>query len=86
MRIPTVCPKCGEETLHHVDIAVAAGALLCGTSVLLSSQCHRIGWSASAQEMQQIRQYLAALLPAIRAEPASGRAVRRRPTRQRPRA
>jgi hypothetical protein len=55
---PITCPKCRRESLSSLPAAKINLALLSGGHLALRSRCHGIEWQASAQEIEQIRQYL----------------------------
>jgi hypothetical protein len=59
--LPVVCPKCGNEHLTEVPIAVVADALIKNESVYLRAACHDAAWNASPTEIEQSRQYLGAM-------------------------
>jgi len=61
IRLPVVCPQCGEERLADFSVAVLADSLMGKNTVELHSSCHRVTWTASASEREQIRQYLASV-------------------------
>jgi hypothetical protein len=48
IRIPVVCPQCGDECLAELPIADLAGSLLADDMVELHSSCHQISWTATA--------------------------------------
>jgi hypothetical protein len=56
---PITCPKCKQESLSRLPAALIKGALL-RERLILRSRCHTVEWVASAQEMEQIREYLLA--------------------------
>jgi hypothetical protein len=55
---PITCPKCEKESLSKLPAATINRALFEEERLLLRSPCHGIEWRASAQEVEQIRQYL----------------------------
>jgi hypothetical protein len=59
IRLPIVCPKCGDELLTEFPVALLAESLLTRDDVQLHSSCHQITWTASPSEREQIREYLA---------------------------
>lgn len=59
LRIPISCPVCGRETLSGFPVSTVASALLSGIPLTLRADCHE--WCASANEMEQIREYLSCL-------------------------
>jgi hypothetical protein len=60
IRFPVICPKCGNELLTEMPVAVVAVGLIRGTSIQLFADCHGVAWSASPREIEQIREYLGA--------------------------
>jgi hypothetical protein len=58
--VPVTCPLCAKEQLRALPIATAAEALLSGSVLLLSSECHG-QWIATKSQREQIRSYLAGL-------------------------
>jgi len=63
IRVPVVCPQCGDECLAELPVADLAGSLLADDTVELHSSCHQISWTATASEREQIREYLASVSP-----------------------
>ena len=61
LRFPVVCPECGAEHLAALPLEVVVRRLYEGTHIRLHAPCHRIGWNASPWEIEQIRDYVAAL-------------------------
>jgi hypothetical protein len=61
IRLPVVCPQCGDERLAEFSVAVLAESLMAKNTVELHSSCHHVTWTASASEREQIRQYLASV-------------------------
>jgi hypothetical protein len=57
---PITCPKCKRESLSSLPTAIINGALFRGR-LILRSGCHPVEWVASAQEIEQIREYLWAI-------------------------
>ena len=55
------CPDCALESVSVMSIAVIAGGLLSGQSLLLHSNCHDRYWTASFTEREQLRKSLAVL-------------------------
>ena len=63
IRFPVTCPICGNEQLEEHPVANVAAALLTRAEPLqLDMRCHDQRWSAREYELEQIRDYLAALL------------------------
>jgi hypothetical protein len=60
VKFPVVCPKCGNEHLTEVPIAVVADALIKNECVYLRAVCHDAAWNASPTEIEQSRQYMGA--------------------------
>jgi hypothetical protein len=54
---PITCPECNTESLSQLPAAMIKGALL-RERLILRSRCHPVEWVASAQEIEQIREYL----------------------------
>ena len=63
VRLPVVCPVCGNGEVQEFEVATLAAALLKGASISLNSACHGATWDASAREVEQFRQYLGAITP-----------------------
>jgi hypothetical protein len=61
IRFPVTCPECGEEGLGEYALADVASALIESNPLRLSSPCHPIEWQAAPHEIEQIREYLAAM-------------------------
>jgi hypothetical protein len=59
-RFPVTCPKCGNEVLAELPVAVVAIGLIRGTTIRLFADCHGVSWNASPLEIEQIREYLGA--------------------------
>ena len=64
IRFPVTCPKCGNESLGEYALADVAAALNASRPLRLSSPCHPQGWQAAPNEIEQIREYLAAIAKA----------------------
>jgi hypothetical protein len=62
VRFPVICPRCGEESLTEVSIALAAEALMRNEGAQLKAACHNLYWTASPAEMQQLRKYMGAVI------------------------
>jgi hypothetical protein len=60
LRIPVVCPECGNEPLIELPAPFLAEALVVGDSIRLHASCHGKVWSASGIEREQLRSYLEA--------------------------
>jgi hypothetical protein len=60
VRFPVLCPTCASEMLTAVPVKAVAAALINGGTVRLHATCHDKWWDATAIELQQIREYLAA--------------------------
>ena len=60
VRFPVFCPTCAAERLVTVPVAVIAAALVKGGTIRLHASCHDKWWDATAVELQQVREYLAA--------------------------
>jgi hypothetical protein len=58
--VPVTCPRCGGESLKRLAVSVVAEALIAGTLLRLSTDCHCVEWDATAVELEQIREYLIA--------------------------
>ena len=61
IRFPVTCPTCGEERLGEYALADVAAALIGSNPLRLISNCHRLEWHAGSREIEQIREYLAAV-------------------------
>jgi hypothetical protein len=64
VRFPVVCPKCGTERLAEISVAVVTDALRRGSDLCLVATCHDVIWTASELELEQIQEYLGAVLSA----------------------
>jgi hypothetical protein len=62
VRFPVTCPNCGSERLTEFPVNVVADALLRGEDICLVATCHDVIWDASELELEQIREYLGAVL------------------------
>jgi hypothetical protein len=58
IRFPVTCPRCGNELLAEMPVAVVATGLIRATRIRLFADCHGTSWDASALEIEQIREYL----------------------------
>jgi hypothetical protein len=66
IRFPVRCPECGTEELQEYAVAAVAGALLTReTPLMLSVRCHGASWAATPEELDQIREYLGAVLSSL---------------------
>jgi len=76
VKFPVVCPKCGMERLTEIPIDVVADALQRGSDICLVATCHDVIWTATELELEQIDEYLGAVLSAELAqdqyEPSDG--------------
>jgi hypothetical protein len=61
IRFPVACPQCGEESLGEYAVVDVAAALLKSSPLILASPCHHQQWQATPKEIEQIREYLAAV-------------------------
>ena len=64
VRFPVNCPLCARELLTQLPAAEVARALTAGSAIRLRAACHDIYWDASALEVEQIREYFYAVVPA----------------------
>ena len=64
VRFPVNCPLCARELLTKLPAAEVAQALTAGSAIRLRAACHDIYWDASALEVEQIREYFCAVVPA----------------------
>jgi hypothetical protein len=53
---PVTCPKCNTESPSQLPAALIKNALH-SERLILRSGCHTVEWVASAQEIEQIREY-----------------------------
>jgi hypothetical protein len=60
VKFPVVCPRCRRESLGELPVATVAEALIQHAPITLRTSCHKVSWSASAIEVEQIREYLGA--------------------------
>jgi hypothetical protein len=68
LRVPVVCPRCGEERLASFKRALIAEALGAGNTIRLFASCHDQWWNASYLEREQLKEYLDAQVLAGAAE------------------
>ena len=61
LRFPLVCPHCGSERLAELPVSDVADALIRQESIRLHAPCHRSGWDATSTQMEQLREYMAAV-------------------------
>jgi hypothetical protein len=62
VRFPVTCPKCRTERLTEIPIDVVADALQRGADICLVATCHDVIWTATELELEQIDEYLGAVL------------------------
>jgi hypothetical protein len=62
VRFPVACPKCGMERLTEIPLEVVTDALHRGSDICLVATCHDVIWNATELELEQIREYLGAVL------------------------
>ena len=62
VRFPVACPKCGRERLTELPVEAVADALQRGSGICLVAICHDMVWTATELELEQIHEYLAAVL------------------------
>jgi hypothetical protein len=55
---PITCPECQRESLSSLPARVINRSILTDERLPLRSGCHGVEWRASAQETEQIEQYL----------------------------
>jgi hypothetical protein len=60
VKFPVVCPRCRRESLGELPVATVAAALIQHSPITLYAGCHGVSWTASAIEVEQIREYLGA--------------------------
>ena len=66
IRFPIKCAKCGDDSSGEYAVAYVASALLTkGDPLILSAPCHENSWAATDQELEQIREYLGAVLSSL---------------------
>lgn len=58
VRIPVVCPECGQEWLTEFSAVALAEALDTGAPIRLFARCHDRVWAATEAEREQLRAYL----------------------------
>jgi hypothetical protein len=61
IRFPVICPQCANEALGEYSLIDVAAALVSAKPLRLRSPCHDVSWDASPAEIEQIREYLAAI-------------------------
>ncbi len=64
VRFPVACPKCGMERLTEIPFHVVTDALQRGSDICLVATCHDVIWTATELELEQIREYVGAVLSA----------------------
>jgi hypothetical protein len=70
IQFPVICPDCRKETLITRPLKTVTAALITRTNTLpLYAPCHARRWTATEEELQQIREYLGAWLTASASEP-----------------
>jgi hypothetical protein len=62
VRFPVACPKCGVERLTEIPFDVVTDALQRGSDICLVATCHDVIWTATESELEQIHEYLGAVL------------------------
>lgn len=63
MRFPIRCPVCDTELISYFRTSQLATALREGRPIRLFAICHDQAWRASEIELEQMREYLRALVP-----------------------
>jgi hypothetical protein len=61
IRFPVTCPQCATEALGEYSIIDVAAALVSSLPLRLRAPCHNLSWEAGPREIEQIREYLAAI-------------------------
>src|SRR5260370_42673222 len=61
LRFPVVCPHCGNERLAELPVSDVADALIRHESIRLHAPCHHSCWTATSTQMEQLREYMAAV-------------------------
>lgn len=65
IQFPVTCPECRKEVLITRPLKTVSDALITQTNTLpLYAPCHARRWTATEEELQQIREYLGAWLTA----------------------
>ena len=62
IRFPVICPVCARALLTEMPVGPIAEALVAGSPIRLHASCHDVYWDANQVEIEQIRQYLGAVL------------------------
>jgi hypothetical protein len=69
LRFPVNCPVCDQALLIAMPVGLVAEALIAGSPIRLHASCHDVYWDATQLEIEQIRQYLGAVVLAHPKEP-----------------
>jgi hypothetical protein len=71
IRFPVTCPLCGDDSLDCRRFQEIVDALFRFKPFALFAPCHGAHWTASAMELEQIRDYVGAALLGVRGTGAS---------------
>lgn len=69
IRFPVACPVCAQALLIEMPVGQIAEALVAGSPIRLHANCHDVYWDATQIEIEQIREYLGAVLIADPKDP-----------------
>lgn len=69
IRFPVICPVCARALLTEMPVGPIAEALVAGSPIRLHVSCHDVYWDANQVEIEQIREYLGAVLIAHPKDP-----------------
>lgn len=69
IRFPVICPVCAQSSLTEMPVGPIAEALVAESPIRLHASCHDVFWDANQVELEQIRQYLGAVLIAHPKDP-----------------
>ena len=58
VRVPVVCPECGQEWLMEFSAAALVETLDTGAPIRLYARCHDRVWVATETEREQLRAYV----------------------------
>lgn len=62
IRFPVSCPVCAQPSLTEMPVGQIAEALIAGLPIRLHTNYHDVYWDATQVEIEQIREYLGAVL------------------------
>jgi hypothetical protein len=68
VRFPVNCPICARSQPTELRVGVIAEALILGSSIRLHAGCHNVRWDATQSEIEQMREYLSAVVHTLARE------------------